>query len=360
MKKMMMLAVLACTAFTFACASKNEKITEGNPNKLDTLSYCIGADLGMGYKYQFGQVGFNVEEVKGGIKDGLLQKSDVEPADALSQIQEFFSKTMAERRSDFEQLYAKDTTAVFNAFASEAETKEISYALGVCTGDNLRQSPNFKLQYYWVFKAFDDAQVEDGLVVPMEELSAFMQHYFTVVIPQEAEERSKAWLAKKEKASGVKKTESGLLYQIVEAGDMSKAATKDEDVVRVHYVGKLNDGKVFDASRFADRDEDQKKMMRQQYPSLFDEKGNPIREDEPIEFPLGGVIKGWTEGMKLIGPGGKIKLYIPAELAYGRRGAGELIGANEALEFVVELLEVIPAQAAEEAPATEGETPVTE
>ena len=61
-----------------------------------------------------------------------------------------------------------------------------------------------------------------------------------------------------------------------------------------------------------------------------------------IEFPLNRVIEGWTEGMKLIGPGGKIILYIPAELAYGNRGAGKDIGPNEALEFEVELIEVVP------------------
>ena len=93
-------------------------------------------------------------------------------------------------------------------------------------------------------------------------------------------------------------------------------------------------------------------MMRAQRPGMFDEKGNLIEEEKPIEFPLSHVIKGWTEGMKLIGPGGKIKLYIPAELAYGARGAGQLIGPNEALEFEVELIEVLPA-AVEEAPATE-------
>ena len=65
-------------------------------------------------------------------------------------------------------------------------------------------------------------------------------------------------------------------------------------------------------------------------------------KDSPIEFPLNGVIKGWTEGMKLIGKGGKITLWIPAELAYGERGAGQNIGPNMALRFDVELLEVNP------------------
>ena len=66
-------------------------------------------------------------------------------------------------------------------------------------------------------------------------------------------------------------------------------------------------------------------------------------KDNEIEFPLNRVIKGWTEGMKLVGKGGRIVLWIPAELAYGETGAGQDIGANEALCFDVELLDVTPA-----------------
>jgi FKBP-type peptidyl-prolyl cis-trans isomerase FkpA len=65
-----------------------------------------------------------------------------------------------------------------------------------------------------------------------------------------------------------------------------------------------------------------------------------VGKDSPIEFPLEKVIKGWTEGMKLVGKGGRISLWIPAELAYGERGAGQDIGPNEALYFDVELLDV--------------------
>ena len=90
-----------------------------------------------------------------------------------------------------------------------------------------------------------------------------------------------------------------------------------EDTVKVDYEGKLKDGFVFDSSY---------------------ERG------ESIEFPLNGVIPGWTEGLQLVGKGGQITLWIPSELGYGVRGSGP-IGPNAALEFKVELHDVIRASA---------------
>ena len=87
-----------------------------------------------------------------------------------------------------------------------------------------------------------------------------------------------------------------------------------ESTVKVHYHGTLIDGTVFDSS---------------------------VQRGEPIEFPLNGVIKGWTEGLQLMPVGSKFILYIPYQLAYGERGAGELIGPCEALIFEVELLEIV-------------------
>ena len=352
MKKTIVMALAFCAVIATACSSNNGKITEGDTSKLDTLSYCVGADMGLTLNYQFAGLDLNVEKIKDGIKGGLLENADVTTDAALDILQEFFTKTIRERQDEFEAKHATDTTLVFVPFVSEEEKNEVSYAMGVNAGDGVRQS-DMPIQYYWMFQAIDDAY-GDKLVLDQRQMSEYMQNYFYVVRPAEAKARSEAWLAEKEKESGVKKTESGLLYKVIEAGDMSKAATKDADVVSVYYVGKLNNGKVFDASRFADRDESQKKMMRKQMPSLFDEEGNPLKADEPIEFPLNGVIKGWTEGMKLVGPGGKIVLYIPSDLAYGVQGAGNAIGPNEALEFTVELLEVKPAveEAVEEAPAT--------
>ena len=104
-------------------------------------------------------------------------------------------------------------------------------------------------------------------------------------------------------------TASGIVYLIQDSGSDVRA-TDDRDTVKVNYRGTLIDGKEFD-------------------------------KNDGIEFPLNRVIRGWTEGMKLIGEGGKITLVIPANLAYGERGPRE-IGANSTLVFDVELLEVHP------------------
>jgi FKBP-type peptidyl-prolyl cis-trans isomerase FkpA len=106
-------------------------------------------------------------------------------------------------------------------------------------------------------------------------------------------------------------TPSGLKYRILRKG--TGAAPKATNSVKVHYHGWLDNGKKFDSS--------------------YDRK-------EPISFGLNQVIKGWTEGMQLVGTGGMIELEIPAELGYGARGAGAAVPPNATLHFLVELLEV--------------------
>ncbi|MFZ7283306.1 FKBP-type peptidyl-prolyl cis-trans isomerase [Avibacterium avium] len=114
------------------------------------------------------------------------------------------------------------------------------------------------------------------------------------------------------KKEGAKKTASGLMYRIEKAGE--GAAIKPDDMVKVHYTGKLADGTVFDSS---------------------------VERGQPAEFKLNQVIKGWTEGLQLVKKGGKIALLIPADLAYGKQGAGP-IPPNSTLYFDVEVLDVTP------------------
>ncbi|HUR40895.1 MAG TPA: FKBP-type peptidyl-prolyl cis-trans isomerase [Verrucomicrobiae bacterium] len=119
------------------------------------------------------------------------------------------------------------------------------------------------------------------------------------------------FLADNAKREGVKTTASGLQYETLTEG--TGAAPKTSDKVKVHYKGTLIDGTEFDSS---------------------------YSRGQPVEFPLGNVIPGWTEGLQLMKVGGKSKLYIPSNLAYGERGAGQKIGPNETLIFEVELLDI--------------------
>ena len=336
---------LACFAMLFSCQGKKERITAGDPEVMDSLSYCLGANIGFGLKQQFtqqfGEINFNVEAVKSGLAEGITQKSTQNHEEAVEILREYFGQTLAERLAAHQQVDGVETTVDFEAFVNDEECNKISYALGNDIGNNLSKS-KIRIQYLWLGNGF--AEAWNGTAqMEQTEVMQFLQHYFMVVVPAENEARSKEWIEDKKSEWGTKSTESGLVYKIIDEGDMSKAAKNDEDTVKVHYVGMLQDGTVFDSSIFERRSEEQKEMMRKYQPHMFDENGKQLEADEPVQFPLNRVIPGWTEGMKLIGPGGKIKLYIPAELAYGRRGAGNDIGPNEALEFEVELIEVIPA-----------------
>lgn len=203
--------------------------------------------------------------------------------------------------------------------ALKTEIDTLSYALGTDFGASLMRivgtlEEDMNMDVF--FKGVQDA-LDEKAVIEQQEAYAFLRNYMNVVNPKKALENSNAYLAEIEKMDGVKKTESGLLYQIVREGN-EKRAKLDSDVVRVMYEGKTRDGKVFDSSY---------------------ERG------DTAEFALNRVIKGWTEGMKLVGEGGEIKLWIPANLAYGTRGTRDgSIGPNHAITFTVEVVEVIPTE----------------
>ena len=355
-KTFMAIVALACAGLICSCGSKGVKVEKGNLAEMDSLSYGMGANIGTSLKYRYGQLSLNIDCFKNGVQDGLTDKAKLKYVEVYKSLNTFFTETLSDRYQNYQQLMATDSTAVFTPFDTAEECDEISYNFGLLHCKDIKQT-GMPLKYHWLLKGLQDSY-EGSTEISDEDIDRLLRHYFMIVRPAEAGERSAEWIAEKAKSFGAKTTESGLVYKVVKKGDMSKAAKNDEDVVKVHYVGKLQDGTVFDASRFNKRSKEQQEMMRMQHPAMFDEKGNLLEADEPVEFPLNRVIKGWTEGMKLVGPGGKIKLYIPADLAYGPRGGGQLIGPNEALEFEVELLEVVPA-VVEEAPATE-EAPAVE
>lgn len=128
---------------------------------------------------------------------------------------------------------------------------------------------------------------------------------------QSALEKGEAYLAENGKRPGVTTTASGLQYEVLTEG--AGKSPKATDTVEVHYRGTLIDGKEFDSS---------------------------YKRGETIEFPLNGVIPGWTEGVQLMKEGAKYRFFIPSKLAYGPRGAGGVIGPDETLIFDVELIKV--------------------
>lgn len=123
-----------------------------------------------------------------------------------------------------------------------------------------------------------------------------------------------AFLAENKNKDGVKTTASGLQYKVLVAGPGTGLTPKDTSKVKVHYKGTLLDGKEFDSS---------------------------YKRNQPSEFPLNQVIKGWTEGLQLMHVGDKYEFYVPYQLAYGEEGRGEMIPPASVLIFEVELLEIV-------------------
>lgn len=342
MKRIFNVAVVALIAGVMAVSCFNgskSMVTKGDSSKLDTLSYAMGANLGEFLSTRLADLPFNYEQLEKGLQSAALGKAKW----SAEQAQEVFQSLIGPVNDRFGQLMRQkqDTTAVaepIEVFASEGERDSLSLAYGINIGNDLRQG-RFPIQMHWYMKGEQQTRNGEGLM-SSEEIAQFLQNYFMVVYPQQEQEKSEAWLAKMEKKSGVQKSESGLLYKVVKEGDVSRSATDDRDEVTVHYTGRDRDGEIFDSSLFENMPKQRQEMMRQYQPDAFDEKGNII-ENEPVTFPLNRVIAGWTEGMKLVGPGGKIILYIPTELAYGARG-NQAIAPNAALEFEVELINVKP------------------
>ena len=189
---------------------------------------------------------------------------------------------------------------------------KISYAIGLSMGQNLMGSGVTSLEYADLAAGIKDVLEKNQPQISYQEAQQVLGKFFSELeqkIAGEAKAAGEAFLAENAKREGVKVTESGLQYEVLEAtiGQKPKATDK----VRVHYEGTLIDGTVFDSS---------------------------YKRGESITFGLNQVIAGWTEGLQLMSIGSKYKLYLPYQLAYGERGAGANIPPYAALIFTVELL----------------------
>lgn len=202
---------------------------------------------------------------------------------------------------------------------SEYTTQEqqASYGIGLQMGEQLAANPFDGLDVTAVSAGIVDAFAGAESKVSQQDLQAAFQVISERMQAAEAEQAKvlgaagEAFLAENAKKEGVIVTESGLQYEVLAEGEGEKAQASS--TVSVHYHGSLVDGTVFDSS---------------------------VERGQPAEFPVGGVIAGWTEALQLMSPGTKLKLTIPANLAYGERGAGAAIGPHATLIFDVELLAI--------------------
>ena len=230
-----------------------------------------------------------------------------------------------------------------SAFAEERPTlkdsrDKVSYSIGLDIGATLKKqkidvntdalSAGFKDALSGTKPLMTDDQVKETMTAFSKELMEKQQAATKEAAQKNAAEGEK-FLAENKSTPGVKTTASGLQYKVLKEG--TGASPKETDTVVTNYRGTLINGTEFDSS---------------------------YKRNEPVTFPVNGVIKGWTEALQLMKKGSKYQLFVPAGLAYGPRGAGQDIGPNQTLIFEVELVDIKPAASASATPATPA-TPAT-
>ncbi|MBB3102809.1 FKBP-type peptidyl-prolyl cis-trans isomerase [Azomonas macrocytogenes] len=198
-----------------------------------------------------------------------------------------------------------------------SDEARVSYGIGLQLGGQLRENPPPGVDLEAVLAGVRDAFAGSGSRIDPEVLNAS----FRVIRERmQAEEASKseaaaaagqAFLADNATREGIVVLPSGLQYEVLSTGEGPRP--NRDDSVRTHYHGTLVDGTVFDSS---------------------------YQRGQPAEFPVGGVIAGWTEALQLMNGGSKWRLYVPSELAYGGQAIGS-IPPHSVLIFDVELLDIL-------------------
>ncbi|MFN2507402.1 MAG: FKBP-type peptidyl-prolyl cis-trans isomerase [Chthoniobacterales bacterium] len=217
------------------------------------------------------------------------------------------------------------------------EKDKVSYSIGLDIGNTFKKQ-GMDINPDVLLAGMRDALTGKQPLLTEEQMKETLTAYSKSMMEKQAAKTKEAgaanaaagekFLAENKTKEGVKTTPSGLQYKVIKEG--SGEPPKATDTVETHYKGTLLNGTEFDSS---------------------------YKRNEPASFPVNRVIKGWTEALQMMKPGSKYQLFIPSNLAYGERGAGQAIGPNETLIFEVELLNVKPGATAdeEEAPAAAAE-----
>ena len=211
------------------------------------------------------------------------------------------------------QMQQSSTSSTDVALVSQLDS--VSYAIGIDIGNNLKKSGFETINPNAIAKGFADVYDSAQDIWEAKEANTYVMNYFKKVADRKAAANLKAaedFLAANKEKEGVVTTESGLQYKIITEGTGAKPLATDK--VKVLYKGTLLDGTVFDETK----------------------------KDNPAQFTVNGVIKGWIEALQLMPVGSKWKLYIHPDLAYGANPRkGGPIQANDLLIFEIELLEIV-------------------
>ncbi|MDH6303447.1 FKBP-type peptidyl-prolyl cis-trans isomerase FklB [Parabacteroides sp. PF5-5] len=192
---------------------------------------------------------------------------------------------------------------------------KVSYALGLSIGNNFQNSGIKDLQVDDFVKGLQDVLSDSTPAIDYEEAKQVINDYFVKLQKERLELNKQAgeeFLAINKEKAGVTTLASGLQYEVLKKGSGAKPTLSDK--VQCHYHGTLINGTVFDSS---------------------------VQRGEPAVFGVSQVISGWTEALQLMETGSKWRLFIPSNLAYGERGAGDSIEPNSTLIFDVELLDIV-------------------
>lgn len=226
----------------------------------------------------------------------------------------------------------KDKTSTGIELKTQGDS--VSYAIGQNIYQSLKE-PSLGINYDIFIQSLNDAKngkstlPQDKIIQVLTALNHRMQEKQSAQMKAQEEKRKvemapiieknkkegETFLEENKKKEGVKTTPSGLQYKVLVAGTGTGPTPKETSKVKVHYKGTLLDGKEFDSS---------------------------YKRNQPAEFPLNQVIKGWTEGLQFMHVGDKFEFYIPYQLAYGEEGRGDSIPPASVLIFEVELLDILP------------------
>jgi len=316
------LLVLVLGLSIMSCQSKSKSLEL--KSHVDSVSYIMGVLDGGRLVQSFSQAQLDsvidMDAYLKALLDGANEKElRLDPDSNQMVVQEFFRDFQTNK-----MMAMRDTTGTSPEFApAKSLVDSVSYLMGAGDGKGLKESFQkagldtlIRVDIY--LDALATSAKKEEVKLNGEANMAMVNDFFNKLKEKDMNEKYGAnkmageeFLAKNKAIEGVVVTESGLQYEIIKEGNGPRPSINNE--VKVHYVGSLLDGTVFDSS---------------------------VERGEPAVFGVGQVIKGWTEALQLMTVGSKWKLYIPYDIAYGTRDMGE-IKPFSMLIFEVELLEIV-------------------